>query len=750
MHLLHLCTKPLTYFHFSTYTIPLTSYLRTPLLPSLQLHSPHRPPAMFDRLKDKLRAMHDMHDHHTSTDRPPAPVPAPLSPPPPGEMPEAAAMTTDVQDVVDATAVVPVSTVVVANTSVRPEIQIPADAKLQLAMVVGALGGIARQMIHIANEWEAEVYALRYEYDVYRGGETRVALPLPKHVRSLPKAEAFSSCKIGRITERAHQFIRAQMPLLARLDKDPQVMFQDLGFDPFRAFFGAPELFPEPKSISDGKTHPWRSDVCFARQFLTGCNPTVIERPDKARVDAALPEEFRAVKAPDGRGIQQLLSDNALFWADYAVLTAPGIGELDPEQGYYTNKVNFLDPKLKPLVKIFYAPFVVFYKDAVSGELGVLGIMLTRNQSPNFIYRQETCQGKEMTYLLAKMHVSSADNQTHQFYYHLGRCHIVFEPFGVAAKNVFQFGDDVARDHVVGRLLMPHFLDTIAINWLARNTLVASDSDVQPFTDAAFAAGAEGGIRLMIAKYSTWNFSDQAFPQSLKNRGFDPRGATDGLRDYYYRDDGMLIWNALERYVQQCLDQFYDKSDEKVATDGLLKEWCAEMRSDDRANVKSFPSHFTTRADLCIAITTIIYNVSAEHAAVNASQERYLAYVPNRPNALYKGMPQVDADGDLDITRDILMTYGATEEDRGASMPLSFAMFQVQFCQLLTVAPTKTLMDLDAMKDYCPAAYDGLMGDLERAHYRIKARNLDIVEKDPQLPPYEFLDPKQVAQSIEI
>lgn len=635
----------------------------------------------------------------------------------------------------------------------------PADVKLTLAMFAKAIQNLGTELIVLANEWQDGLYERSYKYANMGGRPTSKHPILPKHVVSLPKMEAFDSTKIGRVVTRAHIFIRSQMPLLARLDEDPSTAFKDVGYDVFKAFFGDTDLFPMPRGVLSEESEFWKNDDAFADQFLNGCNPTVIERPHTMeQVSGRMPKELLEVVAPspDGRSVTQLFQDNDLFWADYSVLLAPKLASgYDEESGAFTNEIRFdAVSKALPMTKYFYAPFVALYKRK-DGRLGVLGIVLTRNpDAENAVYNQDTCQNTPNIYTFAKMHVACADNQVHQFYSHLGRCHLAFEPFGVAVRNVFQFGDEAARNHIVGKLLSPHFTDHMAINWLARNTLIAHGDDAIAFTDAGFALGTRGGVTLLAAKYSRWRLQDQAFPAQLKLRGFDPE-AKDGLDNYYYRSDGMRIWNALSRYVKTALKSFYssdtaESRDAMISGDEILAAWCTEMRDPERAFVPSFPAEFRSLDELCETVTTIMYNVSAEHAAVNASQERYLSYVPNRPNALFRPVPQPGGDEDMHLIREVLGIHRMGDNELGASLPLAFAMFQVQFSQLLTLPPTKTLMELDEVKTECAEAHHGLMEDLEKAHYLIKARNIKIEEETPHLAPYEFLDPAQIALSIEI
>lgn len=630
---------------------------------------------------------------------------------------------------------------------------LPSDVRLTLAMFSNAILGIGMELIKLANEWDEGKYERRYKYAVFDKTLSDCHPTLPKHVVSLPKEEAFSSNKIGSIAGRAHQFIRSQMPLVARLDEDPAEAFKDVGYDIFKAFFGDTELFPMPRGVLSQEQEFWKNDECFTDQFLNGCNPTVIEKPVSLKqIEQRMPKELTPFCDEDDRNIEQIFQAGDLYWVDYSVLNTPGLAEaIDEESGAYLNPICFdAAPKM---TKYFYAPFVALYRKKNS-RLGVLGIILTRFEDRvNLVYNATTCRKAPNIYTFAKMHVSCADNQLHQFYYHLGRCHLVYEPFGVAVRNIFQHGSLRAQAHAVGKLLKPHFHDHMAINWLARKTLIAHGEDAIAFTDAGFALGSTGGVKLVAALYSRWTLKDQAFPQQLRSRGFDPE-CNDNLNRYYYREDGMRIWQALSQYVGMVLDNFYaagsaEERDKLVAEDKVLDTWCAEMRDCDRAFVPSFPKKFMDVATLRETITTIIYNVSAEHSAVNASQERFLSYVPNRPNSLFRPVPPPNAEHDLDLVREVLGIHRMGGNEFGASMPISFAVFQVQFAQLLTMRPTRSLMELDDMKYEYREAYERLMKELEVAHYLIRARNIKIeMEEDGFV--YEFLDPAQVSISVEI
>ncbi len=143
-----------------------------------------------------------------------------------------------------------------------------------------------------------------------------------------------------------------------------------------------------------------------------------------------------------------------------------------------------------------------------------------------------------------------------------------------------------------------------------------------------------------------------------------------------------------------------------------------------------------------------MYNVSGEHAAVNYPQPRYLAYVPNRPNALFVAMPPPNTLGDLDLAVEVLWSFGELAPGRGAGMPFAFAVFQVAVGYILSGQATCPLTELDAMRDVCPRAHRQLQAELSEMGRRISDRNA-AAEAAGEVP-YEYLLPENVPASVEM
>ena len=89
------------------------------------------------------------------------------------------------------------------------------------------------------------------------------------------------------------------------------------------------------------------------------------------------------------------------------------------------------------------------------------------------------------------------------------------------------------------------------IDSLATTSLVQPDA----WIDKAMHMGRIGMFNIIRWKWERWNLkTDGNFRQNLKERGVDGSGA---LPNYYYRDDGLLLWDAIHKYVTTVINSVY-------------------------------------------------------------------------------------------------------------------------------------------------------------------------------------------------
>ncbi len=552
-----------------------------------------------------------------------------------------------------------------------------------------ALAGL-NEMKHKAEELLAEIaegVSGPCPFERYSRNPNWPGLPLenlPKRVAGLPPKEMMPPRKVAAMFERVMEYVYSQWDLIRRMKETP---------DHYRAFGG--QWIDVDRYIA----RFWEDDTEFCRQLIQGLHPLIIQTVND--IDQ-IPGDMKSLEA-QGKSVADLIAERRLFMCDYSILDG-----VEPYAGMYC-----------------YAPIVLVYKellDTGGSRLNLLGIQLTRKAEGNEVYRPGSDTPNK--YLFAKIHAACADVQVHQFISHLGLGHLGMEPFTIAHRNAFP------EHHVIGRLLAPHFSQTLGINYLARRTLI---SDTMPFTDRIFSAGVKQALAAVLKAWGAYDFAKQSFPALLEARGFD-EARSDGLKDYFYRDDGFLVWNAIEEYVRDVVVSTYP-TDELVAADPVLRAWAKESTDSEKGDIPGFPAAFTDKEHLVQTLATIIFHASVQHSILNYPQLRFQSYVPNRPPALFKPMPE--AEGDID-----------REYIQSSLPPDGIVHFQLLFSYVLTLPSDTPLTSIDVMKLDCSDAHHRFHERLEAIGQTIRNRNAALVAEGK--PPYEYLIPDNIASSVEI
>ena len=82
---------------------------------------------------------------------------------------------------------------------------------------------------------------------------------------------------------------------------------------------------------------------------------------------------------------------------------------------------------------------------------------------------------------------------------------------------------------------------------------------VDGWVDKTMNIGREGMFALIGRAFKRWRLDvDATLPKDLEERGVDDREA---LPNYHYRDDALLVYEAMEKYVRQVVEAHYCKLD---------------------------------------------------------------------------------------------------------------------------------------------------------------------------------------------
>jgi len=201
--------------------------------------------------------------------------------------------------------------------------------------------------------------------------------------------------------------------------------------------------------------------------------------------------------------------------------------------------------------------------------------------------------------------------------------------------------------HPIYKLLQPHFRYTMAINARARASLINKGGAI----DKVFAIGGEGKEEAIKRSFAAYNVHCTNIKRNIMERGVNDSNQLPG---YYYRDDGLKIWEAMETYIKGIIDLFYH-SDDDVKNDTELQQWAQEIHEiafpsfRDAPEGHGFPNRIETQENLTEFCTLIMFTGSAQHAAVNFGQYDMYAFAPNAPAGMRRPPPTTKGLTDLQM-----------------------------------------------------------------------------------------------------
>ena len=380
------------------------------------------------------------------------------------------------------------------------------------------------------------------------------------------------------------------------------------------------------------------SDREFARQRLAGQNPMVVRRVQA--VDRPILQAWanQPYKLADGSTVDLMQSaiENCLFIADYPLFQ------------------DLREPDLQP-GKYVGSPVALFHRS----ERGLEPVLIQLEKGK--LVTPTITGGEADDWIRAKLYVQTADVTHHQLIDHLCHTHLAMEAFAIATPR------QLPVNHPLYRLLHPHFQFLLAINTRGNTILLIEGAAIEKLMAPTRATSLE----LMNRAYRQRSFQDYSVPKNIKLRGIEP----EFLPEFPYRDDALLLWEAIAQYCTHYLQQHYP-DDRAVQQDPYLQAWAAELGAplESRSKtefpqapvwlprewvaeagleVNQLPNHsrvpefpptqaanpcfgqLTSLQQLIDIATLVIFTCGPQHAAVNFSQFDYLGYVPNAPMSGY-------------------------------------------------------------------------------------------------------------------
>ncbi|XP_031727291.1 arachidonate 15-lipoxygenase B-like isoform X3 [Anarrhichthys ocellatus] len=450
--------------------------------------------------------------------------------------------------------------------------------------------------------------------------------------------------------------------------------------------------------ISEYVQKHWKDDTFFGYQFLNGVNPMLIQRC------SVLPNNFPVSDDMVSFGGQCSLAGEMekgnIFLCDYKRLD--GL------------KTSIINGKKQYLM----APLVLLHKTP-DDDLVPIAIQLKQtpaDDNPIFFPTDS-----EYDWLTAKIFVKSADFNEYELNVHLLRTHLLAEVFAVSLLR------NVPMVHPLYKLLVPHTRYTLQINNLARGLLI---SGTGIFTQFA-ASGGEGVNTLLKRSLSSVTYRSLCIPDDIVERGLED------VPNFYYRDDGLKLWDIIHRYVNGVLS-FYYKNDTEVQKDSELQKWISDIFEHGFLSQAGtgIPEIFTTVAELVKFVTMVIFTCSGQHSAVNAGQYDYAGWMPNTPLTLQRPPPTTKG---TTSEATILQTFPAVN----ATVQIAATVWLLSRQSTDSVPLGQYPEEHFSEKIPCKLIKH-FQGELQVLSAIINTRN-NILEV-----PYTYLDPKVVENSVSI
>ncbi|XP_036120609.1 polyunsaturated fatty acid 5-lipoxygenase isoform X2 [Molossus molossus] len=457
-------------------------------------------------------------------------------------------------------------------------------------------------------------------------------------------------------------------------------------------------------TISEQVMNHWQEDRIFGYQFLNGCNPVLIQRCTKLPEKLPVTTEMVECSLERQLTLEQEVEQGNIFIVDFELLDGIDANKTDP-----------------CTLQFLAAPICLLYKNLANK---IVPIAIQLNQVPGEENPIFLPSDAKYDWLLAKIWVRSSDFHVHQTITHLLRTHLVSEVFGIAMYR------QLPAVHPVFKLLVAHVRFTIAINTKAREQLICECG----LFDKANATGGGGHVQMVQKAMQDLTYTSLCFPEAIKARGMD---STEDIPYYFYRDDGLLVWEAIKTFTADVVGIYYE-SDQVVVEDQELQDFVRDVYVYGMRGKKAsgFPKSVKTREKLSEYLTVVIFTASAQHAAVNFGQYDWCSWIPNAPPTMRA--PPPTAKGVVTIEQIV-----ETLPDRGRScwhLGAVWALSQFQENELfLGMYPEEHFIERPVKE-----AMARFRKDLAAIVSVIAERN-----KNKKLP-YYYLSPDRIPNSVAI
>lgn len=370
----------------------------------------------------------------------------------------------------------------------------------------------------------------------------------------------------------------------------------------------------------------WMRDKVFAEQRLAGVNPMTLMRISTDRENVGLKwselkkvlnQEFDwenlIINTPNMPKISlpKAISSKMVFVLRYPLLdylpAMPDIMESRPHRKMW----NPTSP-------------ITFFAVHPNNRNNLIPIAIQMDVKPGSPVYTPKDDG---LWMLAKLSVQGADLGYNQVAEHLAKTHLLLEPFCVSKDR------QLSENHPLHQIIKYHCRGISITDKLAFQLLLGPNENLHKL----FPYGYRGAVNIALKSYRQTSWKDTDFMGNIKKRGLDFRI----LRYFPYRDDGKFIFDTIQKAVRDYVNQYYE-CDEDVQSDYELQNFMNEVSADGvgidggNGNVKDLPNELTSVDSLMAFLTRLLWQLSAQHAALNYPVADYGGFTLNMPTKLYQ------------------------------------------------------------------------------------------------------------------
>lgn len=438
----------------------------------------------------------------------------------------------------------------------------------------------------------------------------------------------------------------------------------------------------------------WMTDRVFGWMFLNGCNPNVVERCEKLPDNFPVTEEMVKMALDRGLTLEQEMKEGHFYLVNYKELDGITFSGGEEGSGYTAE------------------PLALFYVKS-SGDLVPVAIQLL--QQPGETNPIWTPSDSEYDWLQAKMWLRNADYYIHQISNYILKTHLVMEAFAVAAWR------QLPSIHPVFKVLFPHLRSVMATNDFIRREFLKSDASQA----------------LLKKSYEKFDFNMLSLPHVLKEKGVHDAAK---LPKYYYRDDALSLWSAIETFIQEILSITY-KSDDDIPKDNELQAWIRDIHKNgfparESKSGHGFPQDLSTLDQLVHVLTCVMFTCSCQHAALNFGLMDAHSFVPFTPSIMRLPPPTKKNETTLNTIMEML----PNKSQASRQIALMYVLSQFAVDERFLGDVTQTLLTGDDAEE----AISRFQASLQAISNSIKTRNKALEM------PYINLLPERIPDSIAI